>query len=130
VVENFFHKHFGSTSLVIATIWHDLCSTSIKDAQILEKKKPEKGFLHFMIVHYFLWTYPKNVELMVLQFGLLFCECYLQGNELWYWPKKIAALKESKILFNEHIFQDGTAHLALSVGVKFGGMGKEACNSQ
>jgi hypothetical protein len=61
------------------------------------------------------------LELVVLQFGgLLFCEHYLQGNELWYWPKKIAALKESKILFNECLFQDDTAHLALSVdGVNF-----------
>jgi hypothetical protein len=85
-----------------------------------KKEKSEMGFLHLMITHYFFWTYPKNVELVVLQFGLLFCKHYLQGNELWYWPKKIAALKESKILFNEHIFQDDTAHLALSVdGVNF-----------
>jgi hypothetical protein len=75
--EDFFHKHFGSSSLVIAMIWHDLCSTSIRDAQILEKEKSEKGFLHFMIAHYFLWTYPKNVELVVSQFGLLFCKHYL-----------------------------------------------------
>ena len=113
--EDFFHKHFGSSPLVIATVWYDLCHTSIRDAQILEKEKSEKGFLHFMTAHYFLWTYPKNVELMVSQFGLRVCERYLQGNELWYWPKKIAALKESKIIWHSRLNDGNTAHMAVSV---------------
>jgi hypothetical protein len=77
----------ASSSLIIATIWHDLCATSIRDAQILEKEKSENGFLHFMIAHYFFWTYPKNVVVLVVRWccslGCNFCEHYLQGSELW-----------------------------------------------
>jgi hypothetical protein len=43
-----FKAHYGSSPLVIADIWHDLCHTSIKEAHLEEKGKSEKGFKRFM----------------------------------------------------------------------------------
>ena len=59
-----FKAHYGSSPLVIAAIWHDLQDTSIKEAKLEKEEKSVKGFKRFMIAHFFLWTYPKNVNLM------------------------------------------------------------------
>ena len=39
-----FKAHFGSPPLVITSMWHDLCHTSIQEAQLEEKEMSEKGF--------------------------------------------------------------------------------------
>jgi hypothetical protein len=59
-----FKAHYGSSPLVIVAIWHDLQDTSIKEAKLEKEEKSVKGFKWFMIAHFFLWTYPKNVNLM------------------------------------------------------------------
>ena len=118
--EEFFHKHFGSFPPIIASIWFDLCSTRNRKARLEKKEMTERGFIRFMLAHYFLWTYPKNVELMVSQFGFEVCERYMQGGELWYWPKKIAAMKKEKIVWRSPLNQDDTAQIPISVdGVNF-----------
>jgi hypothetical protein len=56
------------------------------------------SYVSWWPISYFLWTYPKNVLLVVTQFGFEACECYLQGKELWCLPTKIAAMKKEKIV--------------------------------
>jgi len=114
-LEEYFHKHYGSSSLVVATTWNELCVTAIRGAELVKREKSEKGFIRYLAAHFFLWTYPKNIVIMVTQFRLLICERYLEGKELWRWPKKIAVLKSLKIVWRDRLNDGSTAHLALSV---------------
>jgi hypothetical protein len=57
-----FHSHYGSNDVNLASMWHDLMTTTIPDAKLTAKVKSEKGFKAFMMAHHFLWTYPKNAE--------------------------------------------------------------------
>jgi hypothetical protein len=90
-----FKAHYGSSPLVVANLWSDLCNTTIEGSLLKEEEKLEKGFKKFMMAMYFLWAYPKNMRLMTSRFHVAIRS--LQGAELWYWPKKIQALKVSKI---------------------------------
>lgn len=94
-----FHSHYGSMPFVLANIWADLCETNINEARLDDNEKSEKGFKRFMMAHYFLWVYPKNANLMARRFDV--CLRSLQGEDLWRWPKKIAALKAIKIVWSE-----------------------------
>jgi hypothetical protein len=113
-----FKAHYGSSPLVVANIWSDLCSTTIEGACLEEKEKLEKGFKKFMLGMFFLWTYPKNMRLMTSRFHVALRS--LQGAELWYWPKKIQALKGLKIGWASGSESDDEIIIGLSVdGVDF-----------
>jgi hypothetical protein len=43
-----FKAHYGSSPLVVANIWSDLCSTTTEGARLKEEEKLEKGFKKFM----------------------------------------------------------------------------------
>jgi len=113
-----FKAHYGSSPLVIADIWHDLCHTSVAEARLEEKEKSERGFKRYMLAHFHLWCYPKNINLMKTRFHI--CRRYLEGKELWHWPKKIGALKYKKIVWSPDLQSHETAIIAFSVdGVNF-----------
>ena len=57
-----FKSHYGSSPLILANIWFDLCHIMIEEACLKEKEKSERGFMQFMIAHFYLWMYPKNVK--------------------------------------------------------------------
>ena len=65
-----FNAHYGSSPLVVANIWSDLCSTTIEGARLKEEEKLGKGFKKFMLGLFFLWTYPKNMQLMKSRFNV------------------------------------------------------------
>mgnify|MGYP000167110465 CR=1 FL=1 len=69
-----FHPHYGSSPLDLADMWYDLTVTTILVAELTDKEKSEEGFKMFLAAHYFLWTYPKNSNLLASQFGI--CERY------------------------------------------------------
>ena len=94
-----FRAHYGSPPAVLANMWSDLCQTEIPEARLDEKEKTEKGLKRFMIAHYYLWTYPKNVFLLSSRFGER--KRSFEGEDLWMWPRKIAALKELKIVWDD-----------------------------
>ena len=75
-----FRKHFGSSPLDVAEIWFDLTTTDIPEALLDDKDKSEKGFRAFMVAHHFLWTYPKNSQLLADRFSI--CESYARGEPL------------------------------------------------
>jgi hypothetical protein len=80
---------------VLAEIWEDLCTTDIDDAKLSEKQKGEKGFCYFLMVHHFLWSYPKNANILASRFGI--CPKHASGKAFWPWVHKLAALRAAKI---------------------------------
>jgi DDE superfamily endonuclease len=112
-----FHKHFGSSPLDLADMWYDLNTTDIPGAQLEEKDKSENGFKMFMAAHHFLWTYPKNAELLASRFGI--CERYSRGDPLWMWIKKIAALQAKKILWDNSLTKQPNNFLISVDGIDF-----------
>jgi hypothetical protein len=105
-----FHSHYGSDDVDLASMWHDLMTTTIQDAKLTAKEKSEKGFKAFMMAHHFLWTYPKNASLLASRFSI--CEQYCQGEPLWKWVAKIAALKTKKIVWDRRLDADDTEILS------------------
>ena len=101
-----FHKHFGSKPADVAAIWNDLISTDVQTAKLCDKENSARGAKFFLMAHNFLWTYPKNREVLASRFGV--CEKYAGGQNLWEWIKKIQALKAEKIVwFDELNSQQG-----------------------
>lgn len=93
-----FKKHFGTTSLVLATIWFDLqtCTDTMT-----QKEKSMKGLRMFLICHYFLWTYPKSSDQISTLFNI--CERYSRGENIWKWVRKVASLKQLKIKWRNNL---------------------------
>jgi hypothetical protein len=96
-----FHQHYGSSPLVLATMWHDMAVTTIVAARVSDEELCEKGFRMFLIAHFFLWVYPKNAGLIASRFRI--CISYSKGERLWLWIQKIAALKELKIRWDPRL---------------------------
>ena len=65
-----FHKHYGSSPLVLANIWYDLALTDITEARLNENEKSEKGFFKFLVANHFLWAYSKNSDLIASCFNI------------------------------------------------------------
>jgi hypothetical protein len=82
-------------------MWHDMAVTTIFEARITDEELCERGFRMFLVAHFFLWTYPKNAGLIALRFRI--CESYSQGEPLWTWIRKIAALKALKIVWDPRL---------------------------
>jgi hypothetical protein len=96
-----FHKHYGSSPTVLANIWYDLTTTDIVEARVSEKEQCETGFRMFLVSHYYLWTYPKNSNLLASRFRI--CERYSRGRHIWKWIERIAALKKKKIIWDPRL---------------------------
>ena len=91
-----FHKHYGSSTLVVASLWFDLAHASVNgECLLLEKEMTTSGLRQFLMAIYFLWVYPKNAELLASVFNV--CASYCQGKRLWRWIEKIQAMKTIKI---------------------------------
>lgn len=113
-----FHKHYGSSPLVVASMWNDMIAGDIPEARISKKEQCEKGLVMFLVACHFLWAYPKNAELISSRFGI--CENYSRGEHLWRWIKRIAALKNKVIKWDVQLNDLNSQILAISLdGVDF-----------
>ena len=108
-----FQQHYGSSSLVVAAIWYDLWTTEIQAAKLTGEEKSQQGFKRFMMVLFFLWTYPKNRGLIQTRFKM--CRNYCGGKRLWEWIEKIAALKDEVIIWEDELNDPDTETFILSV---------------
>lgn len=100
--ETVFHAHYGSSSIVFATMWQDLQTVTVDDEVILtEKENSLWGFKRFLVAHFFLWAYPKNARLISSRFKI--CEKYSRGVVLWEWIGKIAILITFKVRWDPHL---------------------------
>jgi hypothetical protein len=97
-MDEMFRKSYGSTPLALAAMWYDLVTTDIPEATLTEKEKGEKGFKRFLLAHHFLWTYPKNTDVLSTNFTI--AEKYCRGKDFWRWVGLIAALKAKKIVWD------------------------------
>jgi hypothetical protein len=96
-----FRALYGSTPLDLAELWYDMIVTNIPGAKLTEEENTEKGFVMFLVAHYFLWVYPKNSRILAAQFGI--SEKSSRGAPMWKWVGKIAAMKEKKIVWNPRL---------------------------
>jgi hypothetical protein len=99
--------------LDLADIWYDLTTTDIPDARLDDKDISESGFIMYMSAHHFLWTYPKNSDVLASRFKI--CTRYARGEPLWRWIKKIQALKAKKIRWDSRLNDPNTEIFILSV---------------
>jgi hypothetical protein len=99
-----FHRHYGSSPLDLAEQWHDLTLGDHlpKELQLNKKEKSEKGLKRFFVAHFFLWAYPKNASMLSSRFKGA-CDKHCQGEPLWKWIRRIAALKSKKIVWDDNV---------------------------
>jgi hypothetical protein len=67
----------------------------------------------FLVAHHFLWTYPKKSQLLATPFGI--CDRYAIGDPLWRWIKKIAVLKEKKIVWDASLDDPNSQRFIVTV---------------
>jgi hypothetical protein len=110
-----FCQHYGSAPLDLAKMWYDLMVTDIPEVRMDDKDKSGKSSKMFMITHFWLWTYPKNSNLMASWFKS--CKRYLRGEPFRKWIKRIAALKAKKIVWDASLDDTNTAVLLFQLMV-------------
>jgi DDE superfamily endonuclease len=96
-----FRALYGSSPFDVASLWYDLTTTENPRARLTAEEKTESGFIMYLAAHYFLWTYPKNASLLASHFSI--CERNARGEPLWQWIRKIAAMKDEKIVWDERL---------------------------
>ncbi len=92
--EEEFHKHFGSSSSVIATIWSDLLVFS----DLEEKEKGKKGCKQHMVAMHFLWAWPKKASILASVMDISVGDA--SRRPLWKWVARMGSLKAIKIQAN------------------------------
>lgn len=108
-----FKDHFGSSPLDIAEIWYDMCHTDIAPAKVPKNEQNERGFHGFMRAVYFLWVYPRSSKVMANSCSVGERQC--RGHPLRLWVKRIAALKEKKIVWDPDIDHPGKEKFVMTV---------------
>jgi hypothetical protein len=109
--EKEFSKHYGSNSFQLATQWYDLTKTSIKQSTLTDKEKTRQGFKRFLAAHFYMWTYPKNINVFASFFGS--CETY--ARDAWVWMTKIAGLSKKVIKWHRGLDDPKKSDLAVSI---------------
>ena len=96
-----FKAHFGCSTRAIAALWHDLTKVCAEEGGLLNHESNEEGFRMILLTLNFLWDLPKNAH----TFGQRWrqCERNSRGEPLWYWIRKIAAMKSSMIYWEQHL---------------------------
>jgi hypothetical protein len=107
-----FHKHYGSSSLSIASMWFDLCHTDIESAK-LSLKERQGGVKMFLAAHFYLWSYTKNSHMLASRFNI--CEKYARGKYLWNWIRRIKALSANVITWPSSLDSNSTVLFAISI---------------
>jgi DDE superfamily endonuclease len=96
-----FHALYGSSPFHLASLWFDLTNTEVEGAKLTAEENTSTGLVMFLMANYFLWSYPKNSRLLASQFGI--CERYSRGEPIWRWVSKIAAMKETTIVWDPRL---------------------------
>jgi hypothetical protein len=92
-----FVEHFGSIPCVCASIWEDLQTTIVEEAQVEEKDLNVEYFL--MAMHH-LKRYPTEAE----REAIFDISKKWGRNKVWFYVEKIQALKAQKIVWPENNF--------------------------
>mmetsp|Transcript_18009 Transcript_18009/g.49017 ORF Transcript_18009/g.49017 Transcript_18009/m.49017 type:complete len:214 (+) Transcript_18009:126-767(+) len=111
-----FGKHFGSSPLMLATMWHDLCHANIEGMIPLDSKEKLSGLKSFFMAHYFLWGKEKKANKMATPFGV--CEKKVRGFALWLWIERIMLLKEKVLFWSKALDSFEAKKIAVSIDGK------------
>ena len=76
-----FRKYFGSSPLDLAEMWYDLNHTNIPAAWLNTKGWLPKEVKFFLMGNYWLWTYPKNAQVLASTFKI--CKRNCRGEPVW-----------------------------------------------
>ena len=106
---------YGSHPMVLRAQWNDLLKSDDAKVQLNNYDKSEVGFHMYMVAQNFLWTYPKNHEVLSSHFAFLSSRS-AYGAPLWKWVGRIAALRAKKIIWPESSFNDPNAEIFI-IGV-------------
>jgi hypothetical protein len=93
-----FKDVFGSSPEVMTHIWADLMSEDLHECPISEDERSRKGFRMYLIANYMLWSYPRNANIIRVQFWPI-NEKSTRGQPLWQWIRRISLLESRKIKF-------------------------------
>jgi hypothetical protein len=85
------HKHYGSSSSVISSMWVDLSIHS----NLKKSEKGEKGFKQFMVAMHFVWAKPKNASILASTMGISVDSAC--GETFWKWIRRMEDLKAIRI---------------------------------
>ena len=94
-----FHSIYGSLPLVLSDQFEDLQTSQHSKVRLDKADNSRRGLQFFLMAHHWLWAKPKNALVMATMFGV--AEKYCQGEHLWRWVRKIAALQEEKIVWED-----------------------------
>ena len=97
--ERYFCAHYGSSPAVLANVWNDLCDTDIVEATIPQNERNCGGLKMFLVAQFYLWNKPRNAIVLSSRFWI--AESRAQGESLWKWINRVAALKAVKIAWDE-----------------------------
>jgi hypothetical protein len=112
-----FRKLYGSPPCVVRQMWDDLIDTNILECKLDIGETNHTGLRMLLIAHYFLWTYPRNSQMLEAHFSPI-CEKETRGDRLWHWIKKICLLMPSRIHWLERFDQeDSEAFIATIDGI-------------
>jgi hypothetical protein len=87
-----FHKHYGSSSSVISSMWVDL---SIHSEDLGKSEQGEKGFKQYMVAMYFLWARPKNASILASAMNVSVDNAC--GEPVWKWIRRMEGLEKIKL---------------------------------
>ena len=116
--ERHFHAHCGSSPAVLAHVWNDLCATDVAAARIPHDKRNASGFKMHLVACFHMWNKPRNALVLASRFRI--AESRAQGEALWQWINRIAALKAVKITWDEALDDPNNEFFTISLdGVDF-----------
>lgn len=114
-----FKKHYGSSPVVLAEQWADLCEIEDTNLALSKQEKSMKGLKRFFMAHFWLWAKPKNAAIFSSHFKI--CEDYCCGAPFWLWIERLAELGNRVIRFDPALLSAEAAVMGFSAdGVDFG----------
>lgn len=116
--ETQFHAHYGLTPPIVAQVWNDLCTLDVEGATIPVNERNPSGFHMYLAAHFYMWNKPRNAKVLASRFQI--AESRAQGQSLWKWIKRMAALKAVKIVWDQALDdQDSEVFIVSLDGVDF-----------
>lgn len=111
-----FQKHYGSSPVVLAEQWCDLCH--LEELPLTISEKSVNGLKRFFMAHFWLWAKPKNAAVFSSRFKI--CEDYCCGKPFWLWIERLAILGNKVIKFDPSLLSADADVMGFSVdGVDF-----------
>jgi len=112
-----FHAHYGSSPVVLADQWHDVCH--LQELPLTKSEKSLKGLKRFFMAHFWLWAKPKNAAIFSSHFKI--CEDYCCGKPFWLWIERLALIAANVITFDPQLLAADADVMGFSIdGVDFG----------